>query len=142
MKKLSLDYLAHILVLFQSLQDSTYCWFAINLLGCGAVADNNVNHPRRLDPTMELTYFFALYLQHGRHDVKCKQSIQLSRVFLCNLSSFGNSSYYIDIIQSFAYITESLILMKKTKFDLLMIHWREVPAVQLGFNLSSAIIML
>ena len=37
---------------------------------------DNVSHPRRLDPTMELiTYFFVLYLQHGRHDVKCKPSI-------------------------------------------------------------------
>ena len=34
------------------------------------VADN-LNHPRRLDPTVELiTYSFVLYLQHGRHDVK------------------------------------------------------------------------
>ena len=41
----------------------------------GYVADN-VSHPRRLDPTMELiTYSFVLYLQHGRHDVKCKPSI-------------------------------------------------------------------
>ena len=40
---------------------------------------NNVSHPRRLDPTMELiTYSFVLYLQHGRHDVKCKPSILLS----------------------------------------------------------------
>ena len=39
------------------------------------VADN-VSHPRRLDLTMELiTYSFVLYLQHGRHDVKCKPSI-------------------------------------------------------------------
>ena len=39
------------------------------------VADN-VSHPRRLDPTMELiTYSFVLYLQHGCHDVKCKPSI-------------------------------------------------------------------
>ena len=40
------------------------------------VADN-VSHPRRLDPTLELiTYIFlVLYLQHGRHDVKCKPSI-------------------------------------------------------------------
>ena len=39
------------------------------------VADN-VNQPGRLDPTMELiTYSFVLYLQHGRHDVKCKPSI-------------------------------------------------------------------
>ena len=40
----------------------------------GDVADN-VSHPRRQDPTMELvTYSFVLYLQHGRHDVKCKPS--------------------------------------------------------------------
>ena len=39
------------------------------------VADN-VSLPRRLDPSMELiTYSFALYLQHGRYDVKCKLSI-------------------------------------------------------------------
>ena len=37
---------------------------------------NNVSHPRRLDPTMELiTYSFVLYLQHGRHDVIWKSSI-------------------------------------------------------------------
>ena len=42
------------------------------------VADD-VSHPRRLDPTMELmTYSFVLYLQHGRHDVKCKPSIVIS----------------------------------------------------------------
>ena len=41
----------------------------------GDVADN-VSHPCRLDPTMQLiTYSFVLYLQHGRHDVKCKPSI-------------------------------------------------------------------
>ena len=39
-------------------------------------AKDNVSHPRRLDPTMELiTYSFVLYLQHGRRDVKCKPSI-------------------------------------------------------------------
>ena len=38
-------------------------------------AADNVSHPRRLDPTMELiTYSFVLYLQHGRRDVKCKLS--------------------------------------------------------------------
>ena len=37
---------------------------------------DHVSHPRRLDPTMELiTYSFVLYLQHGRHGVKCKPSI-------------------------------------------------------------------
>ena len=40
---------------------------------------DNVKHPRQLDPTMELiTYSFVLYLQHGRHDVKCKPSIALN----------------------------------------------------------------
>ena len=40
---------------------------------------DNVSHPRRLDPTMELiTYSFVLYLQHGRHDVKCKPSIRIT----------------------------------------------------------------
>ena len=37
---------------------------------------DNVNHPRRLNPTIEsITYSFVLYLQHGRHDVKYKQPI-------------------------------------------------------------------
>ena len=45
------------------------------------VADN-VSHPRRLDPTMELiTHSFVLYLQHGRHDVKCKPSIGLKSYY-------------------------------------------------------------
>ena len=47
-------------------------WFAINLSGCGtqcqpptpAGSDNGTNK-----------LFFVLYLQHGRHDVKCKPSI-------------------------------------------------------------------
>ena len=39
-------------------------------------AADNVSHPRRLDPTMEvITYSFVLYLQHGRHDVICKPSM-------------------------------------------------------------------
>ena len=37
---------------------------------------DNVSHPRRLDPTMELiTYSFVLYLQNGCHDVKYKPSM-------------------------------------------------------------------
>ena len=37
---------------------------------------HNASHPRRLDPTVELIkYSFVLYLQHGRHDVKCKPSM-------------------------------------------------------------------
>ena len=50
----------------------SYSWFAINLSGCSGQC-----HPRRLDPTKELiTYSFVLYLQHGRHGVKCKPSIE------------------------------------------------------------------
>ena len=41
---------------------------------------HNASYPRRLDPTMELiTYSFVLYLQHGRHDVKCKRFAHVSR---------------------------------------------------------------
>ena len=36
------------------------------------VADN-VSPPYQLDPTMEIiTFSFVLYLQHDRHDAKCK----------------------------------------------------------------------
>ena len=46
---------------------------------------DNVSHPRRLDLTVELiTYSIVLYLQHGRHDVKCKPSISNS-VITCLL---------------------------------------------------------
>ena len=42
----------------------------------------NLNHPRWLNPTMELiTYFFVVWLQHGRHCVKCKPSIMKSSHF-------------------------------------------------------------
>ena len=45
------------------------------------VADN-VSHPRRLDPTMELIrYSFVLYLQHGRHDVKCNHQYVVLTVY-------------------------------------------------------------
>ena len=57
----------------------------ISQVGNGAILDlqsiswdaaDNVSHPRRLDPTMELiTYSVVLYLQHGRRDVKCKLSM-------------------------------------------------------------------
>ena len=50
--------------------------FTNNYLGLQSIIRNvadNVSHPRRLDPTMELiTYSFVLYLQHDLHDVKCK----------------------------------------------------------------------
>ena len=48
----------------------------LNLQSFSQDVADNVSHPRRLDPIMELTtYSFVLYLQHGRHDVKCKPSI-------------------------------------------------------------------
>ena len=53
--------------------------FIVVILGLQLISwdmADNVNYPRRLDPTMKLiTYSFVLYLQHGRHDVKCKPSI-------------------------------------------------------------------
>ena len=37
---------------------------------------DNVSPPYQLDPTMEIiTFSFVLYLQHDRHDVKCKPLI-------------------------------------------------------------------
>ena len=49
------------------------------ILGLQSISQDvsdNVSHPRRLDPTIELiTYSFVFYIQHGRHDVKCKPSI-------------------------------------------------------------------
>ena len=46
----------------------------------------NVSLPRRPDPKMELiTYSFVLYLQHGRHDVKCKPSIACISLYLLNI---------------------------------------------------------
>ena len=44
-------------------------------------APDNFSHPRQLDPRMELTtYSIVLYLQHGRHDIKCKPSISIAYV--------------------------------------------------------------
>ena len=41
------------------------------------ICGTQCQHPRRLDPTMELIkYSLVLHLQHGRHDVKCKPSIR------------------------------------------------------------------
>ena len=49
------------------------------ILGLQSISQDvsdNVSHPRRVDPTIELTaYSFVFYIQHGRHDVKCKPSI-------------------------------------------------------------------
>ena len=52
--------------------------FILSLQSISGDVAHNVSHPRRLNPTMELIkYSFVLYLQHGRHDVKCKLSIPL-----------------------------------------------------------------
>ena len=55
--------------------------YSPHILGLQSISQDvadNVSHPRQLDPTMELmTYSFVLYLQHGRHDAKCKPSISL-----------------------------------------------------------------
>ena len=55
------------------------CKYKASILGLQSISRDvahNARHPRRLDPTMELIkYSFVLYLQHGRHDVKCKPSI-------------------------------------------------------------------
>ena len=53
------------------------------------VADS-VSHPRRLDPTMVLiTYSFVLYLEHGRHNVKCKPSMQEGRLYCKHYKTFS-----------------------------------------------------
>ena len=52
-----------------------------NLSGCGKQC--------RLDPTIELIkHSFVLYLQHGRHDVKCKPSIHVHTKALHALLKF------------------------------------------------------
>ena len=59
-----------------------YVYKMVDILGLHSIsrdAPDNVSHPRRLDPTMELiTYSIVLYLQHGGHDVKCKPSISVN----------------------------------------------------------------
>ena len=51
-------------------------WSILSLQSISRDVANNVSHPRRLDPTIELTtYSFMLYLQHGHHDGKCKPLI-------------------------------------------------------------------
>ena len=60
----------------------------ITILGLQSISRDvahNASHPRRLDPTMELIkYSFVLYLQHGRHDVKCKPSMYSTKIdILC-----------------------------------------------------------
>ena len=58
----------------------TRLFYVLGLQSISLDVADNASHPRRLDPTMELiTYSFVLYLQHGRHDVKCKPSIQYTQ---------------------------------------------------------------
>ena len=67
----------------KALQKFNYVLFSqnytiLNLQSVSRDVADNVSHPRRLDPTLELIkYSFVLYLQHGRHDVKCKPSIMI-----------------------------------------------------------------
>ena len=68
---------------------------------------HNASHPRRLDPTMELMkYSFVLYLQYGRHDVKCKPSIALDMSLICNVykMSAHSVSVYTDTSTSRKYL--------------------------------------
>ena len=63
-------------LVFYLIYDTVIVWYILSLQSISRDVVDNVSHPRRLDPTMELiTYSFVFYLQHGRHDVKCKPSI-------------------------------------------------------------------
>ena len=68
-----------------------------NILGLQLISRDvadNVSHPRRLDPTMELiTYSFVLYLQHGRHDVKWKPSIEQENESLKTIMQIREDEY-------------------------------------------------
>ena len=59
------------------------------ILGLQSIAQDvsdNVSHPRRLDPTMEvITYSFVLYLQRGCHEVICKPSIVFTVQFFISV---------------------------------------------------------
>ena len=61
----------------------------IEFTGLQSIAQDvsdNVSHPCRLDPTMEvITYSFVLYLQRGCHEVICKPSIVLIVQFLISV---------------------------------------------------------
>ena len=52
----------------------------------------------------------------------------LQRLSLLYLCSFGNSPYRIKLIWNFAYITESLPVVDKTKFEQVMMHCGGIPA--------------
>ena len=82
----------------------------IFILGLQSISWNmadNVSHPHRPDPIVELiTYFIVLYLQHGRHYVKCKPSIVILKNFKCN-------SLYV-IYYTF---TNTIILLKKLYYN-------------------------
>ena len=54
------------------------CVFILGLESISRDVAYNASQPRRLDSTVELTkYSFVLYLQHSRHDVKCKPAINI-----------------------------------------------------------------
>ena len=78
------------------------------------------------------TYFELprIYLG-GFSDSPRFQVYSLQRLSLLYLCSFGNSPYRIKLIWNFAHITESLPVVDKTKFEQVMMHFREVPGVDL-----------
>ena len=55
----------------------------------------------------------------------------LQRLSLLYVCSFGNSPYRIRLIWNFAYITESLPVVDKTKFQQVMMHFGGIPRVDL-----------
>ena len=79
-------------------------FYSLCILGLQSISwdvADNVSHPRRLDPTVGLmTYSFVLYLQHGRHDDKCKPSIG----YCSNLSALNSSNEWSAKTQGFLHI--------------------------------------
>ena len=69
-KKFKLKYLINKALKRKSIKELV---FLISLQSISGDVADNVSHPRRLDPTIELiTYSFVLYLPHGRHNVKMR----------------------------------------------------------------------
>ena len=89
------------------------------------VADN-VSLPGRLDPTMGLiTYSFVLYLQHGRHDVKCKPSIKLINRVLHDYAVKNKSHVGVCNIHACRICSGSkniLYVLLKTRAGFISIH--------------------
>ena len=90
---------------YGSKQDVCSHVFFNSILGLQSISwdvAHNASHPCRLDPTMELIkYSFVLYLQHDRHDVKCKPSI--------GVYILGNKKgiFVLTIIDNMIDVTES-----------------------------------